>query len=121
MRKILLGIVLLATVLELKGEEKSELDFRKLKTQTMMFDKRTIIKEKDFIIEGEYKEGKFFEVSREKITYKNPKELCTKRLCIKIGNDNFPKLKVKNIKEEIKGQWSFGPAKRFLENSLMKK
>lgn len=119
MKKIfLLGLLLLSTGVVVTAEELQPIiKWSEMELQTMNFDNMVIIKDRRILRKGNYKNGKFFEKSKEEIISADNKKICTKKECIYINENNMPILKLESGKEE-KGTWSFGTAKLKLQRSM---
>lgn len=120
MKKILL-MVLLGITVGVKGEEiRREVNLKDLEVQSITFGDKILIKDHGILREGYFEENKFEEIGNEKIILDSVKETCTKKICIKVDDNNLPIIKSENGKIE-KANWSFGPSKRIIENSLIRK
>lgn len=117
MKKILVGLLLLSSGVIVAAEEgKPIIKWSEMEVQTISFDKEIIIKDSKILRKGNYYQGKFVEKSNEEIISEDDKKICTKKECIKIGENNLPIIEVNN--KEVRGSWSFGPAKLKLERSM---
>ena len=119
MKKTLLGILLLSAGIVIAAEEEPILKWNELEVQTINFENQVLIKDGRVLRKGNYYQGKFVEKSKEEIISEDDKKLCTKNECIVIDNNNLPIIKT-NYKE-VRGSWSFGPAKLKLERALVRK
>ena len=118
MKKLLVGILLLSSVVIAAAEEgKPILKWSEMEVQTISFDKEIIIKDFKILRKGNYDKGKFIEKSSDEIISEDNEKICTKKECVYINENNMPIIELESGKEE-KGSWSFGPAKLKLERAM---
>ena len=118
-KTLLLGILLLSAGIVIAAEEEPILKWNELEVQTMNFKKKVFIKDGRVLRKGNYYQGKFVEKENDEIVSEDDTKLCTTKECIVIDNNNLPIIKT-NYKE-VRGSWSFGPAKLKLERALVRK
>lgn len=118
MKKIILsGLLLLSAGLIFSAEEgETILKWNELGVQTINFENQVLIKDGRVLRKGNYYQGKFVEKSKEEIISEDDKKLCTKNECIVIYNNSLPIIKTNH--KEVRGSWSFGPAKLKLERAM---
>jgi hypothetical protein len=118
MKKIILsGLLLLSAGLIFSAEEgETILKWNELEVQTINFENQVLIKDGRVLRKGNYYQGKFVEKSKEEIISEDDKKLCTKNECIVIDNNSLPIIKTNH--KEVRGSWSFGPAKLKLERAM---
>lgn len=117
MKKIILSVLLLLSAgLIFAAEEEPIIKWNELEVQTINFENQVLIKDGRVLRKGNYYQGKFVEKSKEEIISEDDKKLCTKNECIVIDNNNLPIIKTNH--KEVRGSWSFGPAKLKIERAM---